>query len=320
VQEKKEEGDRGLNDLIANYLDDDDIEDKRRSTSPASPNLDAGAPALQPSLFNGIIHWSIIHLEPSYYIQESKAKTEIDSHFLDNNSTGAYPESDMGTVAKKKMGKGSKKSLTFDLLYNNLDVYYNPPHEPMANFKDYNKTNDDCASGAGYQDGYTLSDVRPVNSIIAHNLSSALLELCGDARFLPLLFDSDVLQALVVKYEEEQAMSAAGGTLVTDRLHRMALNNVRRSARVLLNSITLKCEKVALSIVRDRAGKEKQMRGVRQLAGTRERRNIRGKGRDKGKGKGKSKGTDKVKVNLSLRSTSNEKKVRIQEQHEATEF
>ena len=110
-----------------------------------------------PTLFTGIIYWSIVELKPSFEISHGEGSAQI-SHFLRNNTAKLYPST-----------REDRGELVIDMLWNTFDVYYSPPHDGMDAFeRDVN----DGKGGAkqlaeddplGDTLGYTLEDVRPIN-------------------------------------------------------------------------------------------------------------------------------------------------------------
>jgi len=140
---------------------------------------------------------------------------------------------------------------TLDLLWNNIDVYYDPPHPGMDKFKDYNRTDDDCstvASNSRHGAGYMLGNVRPVNSIVAFNLTSVLLSFSRDPRYLIDVLESDAMKGLVVRFAAET--DGRGKVPVKDDIYALAEDNMRRCARMVHANMKERCEDLALSIVK----------------------------------------------------------------------
>ena len=145
---------------------------------------------LRPTLFTGIIGWSLNELKPSY--QEDSARG-VDSpellkeslHFLRNNTAGLYPTTQHETGG----------NLMLDLFWESFDIYYSPAHDGV-----WFKEEGDDGAGVARRKGplqYDLAEVRPVNSILAYNLSCTLLEFCADIDTMVFVLGESIDQTMI---------------------------------------------------------------------------------------------------------------------------
>ncbi|GMI11621.1 hypothetical protein TrRE_jg15, partial [Triparma retinervis] len=106
----------------------------------------------------------------------------------------------------------------------------------MERYSDYDRTSDDCSttSGAspGRPPGYMLGNVRPVNSIVAFNLTSTLSNFAQDDNHLLDVLDSDAMQGLVLRFVAEGEGKDRG--MVKDDIYELAERNMRRCARMII--------------------------------------------------------------------------------------
>ena len=266
--------------VVGNYMDEDDLNDAKVDSSQLLGDDDEEERPT--TLFNGIIRWGFNNLDPSYQVEVKEGVESGSNHFLKNNTLKFY--------------KSGSTTQTLDLLWNNIDVYYDPPHPGMEKYSDYNRTDDDCSTVCSTSTsisrpsvrhkvedagGYTLGDVRPVNSIVAFNLTKCLVNFCEDEEHALFVVESDAFVGLVLRYADEKE-GGATTTTVKDDIYKMAEENVKRCARGIHANLKTRCERMAIEIVEKKIRKKKHKKKKKKGKLDKQKHNKGGNGETRG--------------------------------------
>ncbi|GMI07683.1 hypothetical protein TrVE_jg13135 [Triparma verrucosa] len=213
--------------------DEQRAQSKRESSESGNSNEDEKKALLRPTLFTGIIGWSLNELKPSYQDSargvDSPELLKESLHFLRNNTGGLYPTTQHETGG----------NLMLDLFWESFDIYYSPAHDGV-----WFKEEGDDGAGMARRKGplqYDLAEVRPVNSILAYNLSCTLLEFCADIDTMVFVLASEtVLNAILFRYLNEERMTTPEGE--KDAIYTISEANVRRAAKYIVKNLRVKSE------------------------------------------------------------------------------
>jgi len=212
----------------------------RRESAESGESLgDEKKALLRPTLFTGIIGWCLNELKPSYQDRVglravkpgAPGEVQESHHFLRNNSAGLYPTSHHETGG----------NLILDLFWESFDIYYTPAHDGVW-FNENDGLNDD--GNKANMDGamkYDLAEVRPINSILAYNLSCTLLEFCADVDTMVFVLASEtVLNAILFRYLNENRRKSPERE--KDAIYKISEANVRRAAKYIVKNLRVKSE------------------------------------------------------------------------------